>query len=131
MVQQARCYSPSHAKVCATALRSVCRSVLQRGAMAYDLAQAVPTVPNWRGSALPQLMKAEDVDCLLHRVDRNTPHGQRDDAILRLLARLGLRAAAVVALSLDELAWEAGALLVRSTRARDDRLPLPPEVGEA
>jgi integrase/recombinase XerD len=31
----------------------------------------------------------------------------------------------------DDLDWEAGALLVRSKRARYDRLPLPPEVGEA
>jgi Phage integrase, N-terminal SAM-like domain len=70
MMQQARCYSPSHAKLFATALRSFCRFLLQRGAIAYDLAQAVPTVPNWRLSALPKFMKAEDVDCLLHSVDR-------------------------------------------------------------
>jgi site-specific recombinase XerD len=131
MVQQARCYSPSHAKLFATALRSFCRFLLQRGAIASDLAQAVPTVPNWRLSALPKFMKAEDVDGLLHSVDRSTPQGQRDYAMLLLLARLGLRAAEVVALSLDDLDWEAGALLVRSKRARYDRLPLPPEVGEA
>jgi integrase/recombinase XerD len=50
---------------------------------------------------------------------------------LLLLARLGLRAGEVAALTLDDLAWEAGALLVRGKGARHDRLPLPPEVGEA
>ena len=37
----------------------------------------------------------------------------------------------MVALSLDDLDWDAGALRVRSKGARYDRLPLPYEVGEA
>ena len=131
MVQQARRYSPSHAKLFATALRSFFRFLLQRGAIAHDLAKAVPTVPNWRLSMLPRFIKAEDVDCLLQSVNRYTPQGQRDYAILLLLARLGLRAGEVVALSLDDLDWEAGELLIRSKGARHDRLPLPHEVGEA
>ena len=89
------------------------RFLLQAGAITTDLAQAVPTVPHWRLSGLPQLMKAADVEYLLHSCDRQTAQGQRDDAILLLLARLGLRAGAVVALTLDDLDWEAGALLVR------------------
>src|SRR6266545_404567 len=76
-------------------------------------------------------MKAEDVECLLHRCDRQTAQGQRDDAILLLLARLGLRAGEGVALTLDDLAWEAGELLVRGKGTRQERLPLPHEVGEA
>ena len=131
MVQQARRYSPGHAKLFATTLRSFLRFLFQRGAITHDLGQAVPTVPNWRLSILPKFMKAEDVDCLIRSVDRNTPQGQRDYAILLLLARLGLRAGEVVALSLDDLEWEAGELLVRSKGARHDRLPLPHEVGEA
>ena len=99
--------------------------------MTPDLGQAVPTVPTWRLAILPKCMNAEEVDCLRRRVDRNTPQGPRDDAILLLLARRGLRAGAVVALSLDDLEWEAGALLVRRKGARPDRLPLPHKGGEA
>jgi integrase len=76
-------------------------------------------------------MKAEDVDYLLQSCDRCTPKGQRDYAILLLLARLGLRAGEVAALTLDDLDWEAGELLIRGKGARQDRLPLPIEVGEA
>src|SRR5437868_3611176 len=82
----------------ATALRSFFRFLLQCGAIATDLARAVPTVPNWRLASLPRFMKAEDVDYLLHSCERSTPKGQRDYAILLLLARLGLRAGEVVAL---------------------------------
>jgi site-specific recombinase XerD len=131
ILQQSRRYSSGRAKLFATALRSFFRFLLQRGAIAHDLAQAVPTVPNWRLSVLPKFMKAEDVDRLLHSVDRNTPQGQRDYAILLLLARLGLRAAEVVALRLDDLDWEVGELRVRSKGTRYDCLPLTHEVGEA
>lgn len=131
MVQQARRYSPGHAKLLATALRSFFRFLLQRGAIATDLAHAVPTVPNWRLSSLPRFMKTEDVDCLLQSCERSTPKGQRDYAILLLLARLGLRAGEVADLTLDDLDWEAGELLIRGKGSRQDRLPLPYEVGEA
>ncbi|SRR6266568_4630785 len=131
MLQQARCYSPAHTKVIATALRSFFRFLFQRGVIANDWAKAVPTVPNWRLATLPKFMPAEDVECLLQSCDRSTPHGRRDYAILLLLARLGLRAGEVVALTLDELDWDAGELRVRSKGARYDRLPLPHEVGAA
>src|SRR6266436_4734057 len=131
MVRQHRQYSLTYAKLHATALRSFFRFLLQAGAITTDLAKAVPTVPNWRLSGLPKFMKAEDVECLLHSCDRTTAKGQRDYAILLLLARLGLRAGEVAALTLDDLDWAAGELLLRGKSARHDRLPLPHEVGEA
>jgi len=131
MVQQSHRYSPARTQLLATALRSFFRFLLQCGAIATDLARAVPTVPHWRLASLPRFMKAEDVDYLLHSCERSTPKGQRDYAILLLLARLGLRAGEVVALTLDDLNWEAGELVVRGKGARHARLPLPHEVGEA
>jgi integrase/recombinase XerD len=131
MIRQARRYSSGRAKLFATALRSFFRFLLQRGAIAHDLAQAVPTVPHWRLTTLPRFMKAKDVECLLQTCDRTTSKGQRDYAILLFLARLGLRAGEVAALTLDDLDWEAGELLIRGKSARHDRLPLPQEVGEA
>jgi len=52
--------------------------VLQHGAITTDLAPAVPTVPHWRLSTLPTLMKAEDGACLWQHWERRTPHGPRD-----------------------------------------------------
>lgn len=131
MLQQTRRYSPARATLLATALRSFCHFLLQRGAIANDLAQAGPTGPNWRLSGLPRFMKAEDVECLLRSCDRSTQQGQRADAILLLWARLGLRAGEVAALTRDDLDGDAGELLVRGKGARRDRRPRPHEVGEA
>jgi site-specific recombinase XerD len=57
--------------------------------------------------------------------------GRRDYAVLLLLARLGLRAGEIVQLSLDAINWAAGEILIRGKSAREERLPLPPEVGQA
>jgi hypothetical protein len=55
----------------------------------------------------------------------------RDLAILTVLARLGLRAAEVAGLSLEDIDWRAGELVVRGKGGRSERLPLPVDVGEA
>jgi hypothetical protein len=57
--------------------------------------------------------------------------GRRDFAILLLLSRLGLRASEVAAITLDDLDWRAGMLLVHGKGSREDTLPLPTDVGEA
>jgi len=48
-----------------------------------------------------------------------------------LLARLGLRAGEVVGMTLDDIDWDAGELVVRGKGGRQDRLPLPRDVGQA
>ena len=47
------------------------------------------------------------------------------------MARLGLRAPEVIAIQLDDIDWRAGELLVGGKGQRHDRLPIPPDVGEA
>jgi len=48
-----------------------------------------------------------------------------------MLARLGLRAGEVAALSLGDIGWRAGEVTVTGKGRRSERLPLPPDVGEA
>jgi integrase len=48
-----------------------------------------------------------------------------------LAARLGLRSIEVARLQLDDIDWRAGELVVRGKAGRQDRLPLPAEVGDA
>ena len=51
--------------------------------------------------------------------------------MMTLVARLGLRSIEVARLELEDLDWRAGELVVRGKARRQDRLPLPAEVGEA
>jgi integrase/recombinase XerD len=80
---------------------------------------------------LPKRLEPGQVDALLASCDRSTVIGRRDLAILTVLARLGLRAAEVAAMSLEDIDWRAGELVVRGKGARCERLPLPADVGEA
>jgi site-specific recombinase XerD len=123
--------SRSHGKRVVTALRSFLRFLLQRGSIQTDLARTLPGVANWRLSHLPKALPPEQVERLLAGCDRNSPTGKRDYAILLLLARLGLRGGEVLAITLEDLDWERGEIIVRGKGQRLERLPLPADVGEA
>lgn len=115
----------------ATALRSFLRFLFRQGVIATDLASSVPTARSWRLAALPKYLLPDQVELLLKSCDHTTSTGRRDYAILLLLARLGLRATEVVALTLDDIDWRAGELLIRGKGYVLDRLPLPHDVGAA
>ncbi len=123
--------SRSRAKLLVTALRSFLRFLYQRGDISIDLASAVLPVMHWRLSGLPKSLAPEQVKSMLESCDRSTVIGRRDYAILLLLARLGLRAGEVVALTLDDLNWDKGIVTVPGKGQRREPLPLPHEVGEA
>jgi site-specific recombinase XerD len=119
------------AKMLVTALRSLLRFLFADGLLAADLAGAVPAVAGWRAAGLPRALPAGHVAALLACCDRETPAGRRDFAVLMLLARLGLRACEVAALGLDDIGWRAGEIVIRGKGRRDERMPLPADVGEA
>ena len=82
-------------------------------------------------ASLPTYLSAAQVQKVLDGCDRATAMGRRDYAILLLLARLGLRAAEVVHMMLEDIDWDAGELVIRGKSRREDRLPLPEDVGKA
>jgi site-specific recombinase XerD len=128
---QAKCLHQKRAKVMTTALRSFLRYVRYRGDIKLDLAAAVPTVANGSMTSIPRAISAEHVQAILTSCNRHTAVGCRDYAILLLLARLGLRASEIVALTLEDIDWEAGFLKLSGKRGEACPLPLPAEVGEA
>jgi site-specific recombinase XerD len=112
-------------------LRAVLRFLYLQGLTPLRLGTAVPPVGGWRLAALPPTMTAADVQLLLDRCDRTSDVGVRDFAIMMLVARLGLRSVEVARLELRDVDWRAGELVVRGKARRQDRLPLPADVGEA
>jgi site-specific recombinase XerD len=131
ILRHANKVSPKRAQLITTALRGFLRFLFERGAIPTDLAASVPSVANWRLSNLPQFLKPEEVKRLLTSCNRTTPAGRRDYAVLLLLARLGLRGGEVAHMELDDIDWENGELIVRGKSFRQDRLPIPEDVGEA
>lgn len=119
------------AKYLVTGLRSVLRFLVLAGVITRDLSGAVPGVAGWRSSGLPKGLSPEQVVALLESCDRSHFVGRRDLAILTLLVRLGLRACEVARLRLEDFDWRRGEVIIRGKGWRDERLPLPPDVGEA
>lgn len=113
-------------------LRSLLRYLYLAGAIPRPLVWAVPTIADLRDSSLPRGLERAVVKRLLSSCDRRRTVGRRDYAILLLLFRLGLRAGEVAAITLDDIDWRSGELLVRNGKGRrEERLPLPADVGEA
>jgi site-specific recombinase XerD len=123
--------STKRAQLIVCSLRSFFRFLYQRGETAIDLSPSALTVANWRLSELPKFLEPEQVERLLQSCNQDSLVGQRDYVILLLLARLGLRAGDVVHMTLDDIDWEVGQLIVRGKSHRQERLPLPQDVGEA
>lgn len=127
----ARLNHPKQAQAMTSALRSFLRYGRYRGLISADLHVSVPTVANWSRTGLPRTISGSQMQSLLAACDRRSRIGRRDYAVLMLLSRLGLRAGEVVALTLEDLDWEEGAIRVRGPALRCDPLPLPVDVGAA
>jgi site-specific recombinase XerD len=122
---------PRRAKLTVTALRSFCQFLRFRGDLTHDLTGAILTVPNWRLTSVPPSLTPQEVRRMLRQCDQRTPTGQRNFTILLILARLGLRASEIMLMTLDDIDWEAGEIVVRGKGSRHDHLPLPRDVGAA
>jgi site-specific recombinase XerD len=129
--RQATLVKSKRAALVVTALRSFLRYLFHSGIVAVDLATCVPAVATWSLSKVPRFLGREQIQKILVSCDKETAIGKRDYALLLLLARLGLRAGEVVALTLDDLDWDTGLVTVRGKGKRVAQMPLPPEVGAA
>lgn len=112
-------------------LRSFLRFCFVEGLIGVDLSAAALAVTGRRQSLLPKGISAADAAALVRSCDRRRSDGRRDYAVLLVLIRLGLRASEVADLVLDDIDWRAGEIVVRGKGRREDRLPLPFDVGEA
>lgn len=119
------------AKKRTTALRMFLRFLIAEGKCESGLAGAIPVLAHWRLSALPRYLPPEDIERVLASCDLTSPVGRRDQAILLLLARLGLRAGDIVTLRLGDLDWKGAWIHLCGKGRRTTRLPLTHEVGQA
>ncbi len=121
----------SRAQQTLTAIFSFLRYLRLRGLIDVDLAACVPKAAHWSLAKLPVFLRPPEVNRVLSRCERKSGIGRRDYAILLLLARLGLRAGEVAALTLDQVDWQHGVLTLRGKGGQWTQMPLPQDVGEA
>jgi site-specific recombinase XerD len=115
-----------------SSIRSFLRYLCMRGFINSNLVEQVPTVRVRPDQRIPSVWRAEDVDALLAAVDRNSPCGKRDYAILLLAARLGMRVSDIRNLCFENLLWERARIEINRTKGGEPlALPLTEEIGHA
>jgi integrase/recombinase XerD len=119
------------AKLLLTGLRAFLTFAHLEGLVPVALGGAVPSTAGWSGTGLPRGLAPGDAKRLMASCDRRRGKGRRDYAIMLLMLRLGLRAGEVAALTLEDVDWRAGEIVVRGKGSHEERLPLPVDVGEA
>lgn len=131
VAREAAVLSVSGAQNFISGLRSFLRFCFVEGLVDADLTEAALLMTGRRRSPLPQGIPRSDAAALLASCDRRTKLGRRDYAIVVIALRLGLRAAEIARLRLDDIDWRGGEVVIQGKRGRLDRLPLPTEVGQA
>lgn len=122
---------PFRDKTPSTHLRSFFQYLFAQGLTTTNLSLCVPRAHKPWGARLPRHLSPDEVEAVVASVRSNPRRGARDYAMLLLMARLGLRAPEIIAIQLDDIDWRAGELMVRGKGQQHDRLPIPPDVGEA
>jgi site-specific recombinase XerD len=130
VLDQAR-KQPRSARRIVTALRSLLRFLHVDGVLSVPLADAVPSPAGHALAGLPRALEPGQVEAMLAWCDLSTATGRRDRAVLLLLSRMALRAGEAATLGLDDIDWRRGEITVRGKGGRQDRLPLPADVGAA
>jgi site-specific recombinase XerD len=113
-------------------LRVFFRWAAAQGWLSSSLRDAVPRPRQYRYVSLPDVLGQTEVDRVLAAVDRSTPLGRRDYAVLVLAARYGLRPCDIRQLTLDEIDWREARIDLRQVKTgRPLVLPLLPDVAGA
>jgi site-specific recombinase XerD len=127
----AKDWSPKSATLMCWSLRAFLRYLHHTGLNPHALAGCVPSIRQWELVGLPIYLSAAHVQKVLDCCDRASAVGRRDFAILMLLSKLGLRAEEVATLTLDDIDWRAGEMLIHAKGRQRARMPLAPDVGAA
>ena len=81
---------------------------------------------------LPSSFTDEEIDALLKAVDRGSPMGKRDYAIILIATKLGLRASDICELKFEHIIWERNIITFNQYKTgKATELPLLPEIGNA
>jgi site-specific recombinase XerD len=113
-------------RVATTALRALLRWMFLDGRLAQQLAEGIGPIRYVVMPGLPKALSAEDLASIL-ALDMSA----RDQALVLLLSRLGLRSREVAQLRLDDLHWRAGTVSITGKGEDHQLMPLTTEVGEA
>lgn len=113
-------------------MRSFLRFCHHKGYLEHDLAEAIPPIRRYKLSDVPRGVSDEDAQKTLQGIDRTTPVGRRDFAMIQLLHSYGVRGGQLRALRVDDIRWRENRIRFPASKGGKEVIePLTEEVGES
>lgn len=113
-------------------LRAFLRFLLDKGEIQTDFASKTPMVQARKQTRIPSVWTEDELKKLIAAIDRGSPKGKRDYAIILIACCLGLRCTDIKNLKMEHFHWEEKKLVFTQSKTRQPlSLPLTPEVGWA
>ncbi|MCL1882320.1 MAG: site-specific integrase, partial [Defluviitaleaceae bacterium] len=116
----------------ASAMRNFCRCLFEAQKTGTDLSLKVPRLHGRRQCNIPSVWTLDELEKFFGAIDRGSPIGKRDYAIVLLACRLGLRGSDIKNLKFRNILWKENKIsLLQSKTNTELTAPLPKDVGWA
>jgi site-specific recombinase XerD len=113
-------------------LRAFFKFLWENGEVPMDFSAKTPMVQARKQNRIPSVWTKDELKKLIDAIDRGSPKGKRDYAIILLACCLGLRCTDIKRLRLDHFHWEEKKLVFTQSKTKESlSLPLTGEVGWA
>jgi site-specific recombinase XerD len=113
-------------------LRAFFRFLLETGDVQTDFAEKMPMVQARKQTRIPSVWTTDELKKLIAAIDRGSPKGKRDYAIILLACCLGIRCTDIKALKMENFHWAEKKLVFTQSKTKTLlSLPLTNEVGWA
>jgi len=113
-------------------IRAFLRFLLETGEIQTDYAEKIPMVQARKQTRIPSVWTEDELKKLIAAIDRGSPKGKRDYAIILLACQLGMRCRDIKNLKMEHFQWEEKKLVFVQSKTREPlSLPLTLEVGWA
>lgn len=113
-------------------LRALFKYLFNDKLIETDFSQKIPMVQSRKQTRIPSVWPVRDLKKLIAAIDRGSPVGKRDYAIILLACHLGLRVSDIKKLTFENFHWEDKQLVFTQSKTRTSlSLPLVQEVGWA
>jgi len=113
-------------------IRAFLRYLQEQEVLKENLASKTPMIQARKQTRIPSVWTRQELDALIGAIDRGSPKGKRDYAIILLACVLGLRVTDIKNLRFDCFHWEEKKLIFTQSKTKERvTLPIPGEVGWA
>lgn len=113
-------------------IRAFLRFLLEAEEVQIDFASKTPMVQARKQTRIPSVWTEDELKKLFVAIDRGSPKGKRDYAIILIACCLGIRCTDIKHLKMEDFCWEEKKLVFIQSKTRSPiSFPLTPEVGWA